>query len=202
MIINHRLSYFYNYNDFNQMIEHIIELDKDDDKYIDLLNQSWLEEYNIPENNNIDNIHISASNGNIGIGTSTPSGYLTVSGANSVAVSTPYGYLTTSGASTGGTSPNPYSITCTSRVQATEFDATSDERLKNIQGEIAIAVVDDALLSLSANYKANYDILDTFYRLGDLGVSNYQTLTQLIQRCRLYQTRQNWLYAIVWFLKC
>jgi uncharacterized protein YfaS (alpha-2-macroglobulin family) len=61
-------------------------------------------------------------------------------------------------------------------VQLTDFKG------KTIKGEIAIAVVDDALLSLSANYKENYDILDTFYRLGDLGVRNFQTLTQLIGR--------------------
>lgn len=53
---------------------------------------------------------------------------------------------------------------------------------KGVQGELAIAVVDDALLSLAGAYQKNYDILDTFYSLGTLGVENYQTLTQLIGR--------------------
>ncbi len=57
-----------------------------------------------------------------------------------------------------------------------------DFRGKGVQAELAIAVVDDALLSVSGPYKKNYDILDTFYTLGTLGVENYQTLTQLIGR--------------------
>lgn len=57
-----------------------------------------------------------------------------------------------------------------------------DFRGKGVQSELAIAVVDDALLSVSGPYKKNYDVLDTFYTLGTLGVENYQTLTQLIGR--------------------
>ena len=57
-----------------------------------------------------------------------------------------------------------------------------DHAGKGVQSELAIAVVDDALLSLSGPYRKNYDILDTFYTLGSLGVENFQTLTQLIGR--------------------
>lgn len=57
-----------------------------------------------------------------------------------------------------------------------------DFKGRAVQGELAIAVVDDALLTLSGPYQKNYDILDTFYTLGTLGVENYQTLTQLIGR--------------------
>ena len=57
-----------------------------------------------------------------------------------------------------------------------------DYKGKAVKGELAIAVVDDALLSLAGPYQKNYDILDTFYTLGQLGVLNYQTLTQLIGR--------------------
>jgi uncharacterized protein YfaS (alpha-2-macroglobulin family) len=53
---------------------------------------------------------------------------------------------------------------------------------EKVKSELAIAVVDDALLSVSGPYRANYDILDTFYTMGSLGVENYQTLTQLIGR--------------------
>jgi len=35
----------------NDMIEYIIELDKNDDKYLEMLNQPWFDEYNIPETN-------------------------------------------------------------------------------------------------------------------------------------------------------
>lgn len=50
---------FVNYYDFNSeddLIGYIIELDKNDDKYLDKLNQPWFNSYNIPENNKIENI--------------------------------------------------------------------------------------------------------------------------------------------------
>ena len=50
---------FVNCHDFssiNDVIEYIIELDKNDDKYLEMLNQSWFTGYNIPENNKIENI--------------------------------------------------------------------------------------------------------------------------------------------------
>lgn len=58
----------------------------------------------------------------------------------------------------------------------------NDNKGKGVQGELAIAVIDEALLSVSGPYQKNYDILDTFYTLKTLGVDNYQTLTQLIGR--------------------
>ncbi len=66
-----------------------------------------------------------------------------------------------------------------------EVEATvkvTDSKGKGTQSELAIAVVDDALLSVSGVYRTNYDVLDTFYTLLSLGVENYQTLTQLIGR--------------------
>jgi len=47
---------FYDFNSEKDMIEYIIELDKNDDKYSEMLNQTWFTDYNIPENNNIENI--------------------------------------------------------------------------------------------------------------------------------------------------
>jgi len=47
---------FYDFNSEDDMIEYIIELDKNDDKYLEMLNQPWFDEYNISENNKIDNI--------------------------------------------------------------------------------------------------------------------------------------------------
>ena len=52
-------SSFVNYHDFrneDEMIDYIIELDKNDDKYLNILNQPWFTGYNIPENNKIENI--------------------------------------------------------------------------------------------------------------------------------------------------
>jgi hypothetical protein len=47
---------FTDYKNMDQMIEHIIELDKDDDKYMNLLNQTWFKNNEIPENNKLCNI--------------------------------------------------------------------------------------------------------------------------------------------------
>ena len=52
-------SSFVNFHDFgneDEMIDYIIELDKNDDKYLNILNQPWFKDYNIPENNRIENI--------------------------------------------------------------------------------------------------------------------------------------------------
>jgi hypothetical protein len=47
---------FYDFNSEDDMIDFIIDLDKNDDKYLDMLNQPWFEGYNIPDNNKIENI--------------------------------------------------------------------------------------------------------------------------------------------------
>jgi hypothetical protein len=50
---------FVNCHDFsssNDVIDFIIELDKNDDKYLEMLNQPWFPEYNIPEHNKLENI--------------------------------------------------------------------------------------------------------------------------------------------------
>ena len=47
---------FYDFKSEDDMIDYIIELDKDDGRYLKMLNKPWFEEYNIPENNKIENI--------------------------------------------------------------------------------------------------------------------------------------------------
>ena len=50
---------FINYHDFNSeddMIDYIIELDKDDSKYLKMLNQPWFIDNKIPINNQLDSI--------------------------------------------------------------------------------------------------------------------------------------------------
>jgi len=78
--------------------------------------------------------------GGVLIGTETQSGYVTINGSVSAAYT--YAYLTPAVAAPyTGTSfgTNPYSLTANSRIQASEFNATSDERLKNIIGKIKLA---------------------------------------------------------------
>jgi hypothetical protein len=47
---------FYDFNGINKMIEYIIELDKDDSKYLEMLNQPWFTDNSIPDNNKLENI--------------------------------------------------------------------------------------------------------------------------------------------------
>lgn len=47
---------FYDFNNFNSMIEYIVELDKNNDMYLEKLNQPWFDNSEVPENNKIDNI--------------------------------------------------------------------------------------------------------------------------------------------------
>ena len=50
---------FINYYDFkneDDMIDYIIELDKDDNKYLEKLKESWFVDNIIPESNKIENI--------------------------------------------------------------------------------------------------------------------------------------------------
>jgi hypothetical protein len=50
---------FINFHDFkseDEMIEYIIELDKDDDKYLSVFNEPWFTNNKIPENNKLENI--------------------------------------------------------------------------------------------------------------------------------------------------
>jgi len=47
---------FYDFNSEDDMIEYIIDLDKNGDKYLDMLNQPWFENNIIPETNKIENI--------------------------------------------------------------------------------------------------------------------------------------------------
>jgi len=47
---------FYDFYSEDDMIDYIIELDKDDSRYLKMLNKPWFEEYKIPDNNKIENI--------------------------------------------------------------------------------------------------------------------------------------------------
>jgi len=47
---------FYDFNNFGDMIEYIIELDNDDEKYLEVLKTDWLPGNIIPEDNEVDSI--------------------------------------------------------------------------------------------------------------------------------------------------
>jgi hypothetical protein len=68
--------------------------------------------------------------------------YVTITGTNSYNLNGPYGYLIGGGAgsinSGGSTGTVGWSLQCMGRIQVNEVDATSDERLKDIQGTIPL----------------------------------------------------------------
>ncbi len=70
--------------------------------------------------------------GNVGIGTNTPTYPLQVSGSQSGSFT--FGYLNGSGATGLGSGAANYSIYASDRIAATEFNAYSDARIKNITG--------------------------------------------------------------------
>jgi hypothetical protein len=47
---------FYDFNSFEKMIDHIIYIDNNDDKYLEILKTDWFENNIIPESNKIENI--------------------------------------------------------------------------------------------------------------------------------------------------
>jgi hypothetical protein len=84
----------------------------------------------------------------MGSGSTTTRAYVNVYGSKTYTIGA-YGFLATIGAGTGAGTTAPYSLYCNNRVEATEFDATSDERLKDIQGEIQL----DEAINLVNNIK-------------------------------------------------
>ncbi|MBL7778316.1 MAG: tail fiber domain-containing protein [Chitinophagales bacterium] len=94
----------------------------------------------------------------VGIGTTTPTYPLTVISTVNGTFG-PYGYLTTTGAATfAGSNSIPVSIWASGRVLATEFDAYSDARIKNIIN-ISDGVVD--LNTIAQIQITNYQYIDT-----------------------------------------
>jgi hypothetical protein len=87
----------------------------------------------------------------VGIGTASLTAYVTISGSKTYTIGA-YGYLATIGAGTGGGTTAPYSLATSQRIQATEFDATSDERLKDISGGITAEEAIRFVQSVSGMY--------------------------------------------------
>jgi hypothetical protein len=71
--------------------------------------------------------------GNVGIGTTSPThAKVEISGSQNTSLN--YGYLNNSGGTGTSSGSNPYSLYASDRIAASEFNAFSDARIKNIQG--------------------------------------------------------------------
>lgn len=114
--------------------------------------------------------------GGVCIGTGTQSGYVTISGSANVTYS--YAYLANipmPGPPTGYSSgTNPYSLTANQRIQAVEFDATSDVRLKNIIGKVELS---DAIRLVKDVNPIKFIWKDSV----DTGIKNGYSAQQLIK---------------------
>ena len=96
--------------------------------------------------------------GNVGIGTGFPTQASLVVGSSQNYNISSYGFLNSSGNTGTSSGTNPFSIYATARIAATEFDAYSDARIKNIQGLTDNA---DDLNTLSKLRITNYHFIDT-----------------------------------------
>jgi len=76
----------------------------------------------------------------VAFATGTVNGYVTINTGRTVTTSSAYGYLTTGGAGTypGGSQSVSISLYANNRIWGQEIDAFSDERMKDIQGEISL----------------------------------------------------------------
>ena len=76
----------------------------------------------------------------IAFGTGIANGYVTINTGRTVTTSAAYGYLTTGGAGTypGGSQSVVISLYANSRIWGQEIDAFSDERMKDIEGDITL----------------------------------------------------------------
>ncbi|MEZ4849532.1 MAG: tail fiber domain-containing protein [Bacteroidia bacterium] len=98
-------------------------------------------------------------NGRIGIGTDNPTQAKVVING-SVSSSLSYGWLNSSGNTGGAGSPNtnPYSLYANERIAASEFNAHSDMRIKNIQGT---SNANEDLATLMQIQVTDYTLRDT-----------------------------------------
>lgn len=81
-----------------------------------------------------------ATGSGVAIGGSTLTGYVTINNSKAYTTAANYGYLTTAGAGTypGGSQTVNVSLYATQRIWGQEIDAFSDERMKDIQGNVSL----------------------------------------------------------------
>ncbi len=75
--------------------------------------------------------------GGLLIGTSTKTGYVTINGSAAYNLGS-YGYLTSAGATGTSSGTANYSLVADNRIASSEFNAYSDERLKNIIDNVSV----------------------------------------------------------------
>ena len=141
------------------------------------------------------NGHTGASGG-MCIGTGTQKGFVTIVGSVNAAITQPYGYLISSGAgSTTGTSPNPYSLTCDNRIMSSEFNVPSDERLKDIKGEISLNKAIDLVTKITPIEFTWKDGVDSGLKAGYSAQQTYKAgfehLLGIVNRPGLEATTDN-----------
>ena len=114
---------------------------------------------------------IIATNGSVGIGTTTPTqAKLVVNGSdnNTIGTSAGYGYLSrTTVNNVSNSTTADYSIYASDRIAASEFNAFSDERIKNIKG---ISNTSKDLETLNKIEITDYTLKDTIAK----GNNNYK----------------------------
>ncbi len=96
------------------------------------------------------------SNGRVGIGTPNPDAPLDV--RNSVTSTETYSFLNGGGTGGPGTFTNDYSIRASNAVLASEFNAFSDIRIKNINSRVS---AEDALNTIMALRPTHYSYIDS-----------------------------------------
>jgi hypothetical protein len=81
------------------------------------------------------------SGSGVAIGTGTLTGFVTINSSKDYTTSAAYGYLTTAGAGTypGGSQTVNLSLYAVGRIWGQEIDAFSDERMKDIKGDISLS---------------------------------------------------------------
>ena len=82
-----------------------------------------------------------ATGSGVAIGTTTLTGYVTINNSKNYTTAAAYGYLTTAGAGTypGGSQTVNLSLYAVGRIWGQEIDAFSDERMKDIKGDISLS---------------------------------------------------------------
>jgi hypothetical protein len=130
----------------------------------------------------------------IAIATTTLNGYVTINTGKSYTTSANYGYLTTGGAGTypGGSQTVSISLYATARIWGQEIDAFSDERMKNIEGEVqlndAIKLVNE-LKPIKYTWKESEDKgLKVGYSAQQVSKAGFDHLIGLVPREGLEET--------------
>ena len=130
----------------------------------------------------------------INCGTGSVTGYFNINTGRTFTDSRAYGYLSTGGAGTygGGSQSVTVSLYATSRIWGQEIDAFSDERMKDIQGEVTLGdglKLINNLKPIKYTWKSGEDKgLKVGYSAQQVSKSGFDHLVALIPREGLEET--------------